>query len=179
MLTQDNAVFILIDYQERMLPAVHNHAEIGRKACILARGARLLEMEVIVTRQYPKGLGDTVPALVEALGDHVFVDKDAFGCMAEPVFKEKLAALGKRNVIVAGVEAHVCVQQTVLEMLDAGYAVYLAADCCGSRSKTDKGYAEWRMALAGAKMTTMESILFEIMRHKDHPARKAIQALIK
>ena len=179
MINISDSLALFVDMQERMMPAINNHEEVIRRACILARGARLLGLPVLAARQYPKGLGETVAPLLEALGEHDVTDKTAFSCLGDEILRNKIAAAGRKNVLVAGVESHICVLQTVLDLLEGGYNVYLAADCCGSRKESDRGYAEWRMALAGAKMTTVESVLFELMTHKDHPARKDIQALIK
>ncbi|MCL2703317.1 MAG: hydrolase [Defluviitaleaceae bacterium] len=177
MINQNDTLFLFIDLQERMMPAIHCQEEVIRKSCILARGARILDMPVLVTRQYPKGLGDTVPALAEALGEHDNTDKTAFSCLGDDNgFKDKLT---QKNIVIAGVETHICVQQTALELIENGYNVFLAADCCGSRTEVDRGFALCRMEQAGVTVSTMESLLFEIMRSADHPARKAIQALVK
>ena len=180
MINKADTLVLFIDIQEKMMPAIYNREKLEQRIGVLARCARLLELPILVTRQYPKGLGDTIPALVQALGDHDNTDKMAFSCFRdENGFKDKLTKSGKKNIIVSGVEAHICVQQTVLDLLSMGMNVIVVADCCGSRSETDRVYAEQRMAKAGAVITTMESILFEIMGSADHPARKAVQALIK
>jgi nicotinamidase-related amidase len=177
MINRHDTLVLFIDLQERMMPAVYGNDEVIKSSCILAKGAKLLELPILVTRQYPKGLGDTVPALKEALGEHNNTDKMAFSCLGEKYgFREKLV---RKNVIVAGVETHICVQQTVLELLESGFTVYIAADCCGSRSERDRDFAFKRMVQAGAVVTTAESLLFEIMRTAGHPMRKEIQSLVK
>ena len=176
-LTTKNCLVILIDLQEKMMSAIHDADAVVCKCAILARGARVLGVPVLVTRQYPKGLGDTIDAIKEAAGAHEPTDKTAFSCLGEDNgFAEQLT---KPNIIVAGVETHICVQQTVLDLMEQGFAVYLAADCCGSRSPVDRGYAVSRMGAAGAIVSTAESILFEMLKSADHPARKAVQSLVK
>ena len=180
LIDKADTVVLFIDIQEKMMPAIYNREKLEQRICLLARCVKLLDLPILVTRQYPKGLGDTIPALVEALGVHDNTDKMAFSCFRDDNgFKDKLIGMDKKNVIVSGVEAHICVQQTVLDLLSFGINTFFLADCCGSRSETDRVYAEQRMARAGAVITTMEAILFEIMGSADHPARKAVQALIK
>jgi len=177
MVNQNDTLVLLIDVQEKMMPAINNKDEIINNCCILAQGAKLLELPVLVTRQYPKGLGDTVPELLNALGEHDNTDKMGFSCLYDDNgFVDKLT---KKNIIVAGVETHICVQQTVLDLIDKGFNVYVAADCCGSRSELNRTVSLMRMEKAGAVITTSESLLFEIMRTASHPARKAIQGLVK
>ena len=179
MINPKDTVVLFIDFQEKLMPSIWEREEIERKVCSLARGTRILELAVLVTRQYPKGLGDTITELRDALGHHDCTDKTAFSCLGEPEFVKKLELAGKKNVLIAGVETHICVQQTVLDLLARGMNVYLAADCCGSRRERDQLLAEKRMAGAGAVVTTMESVLFEMMGDANHPSRKAVSALIK
>ena len=180
MINQNDTQVLFIDIQEKMMPAIFNHDKLEQRLCLLARCAKVLKLPILVTRQYPKGLGDTIPALIETLGEHDITDKTAFSCLRdENGFKEKLLQSGRKNLIVAGVEAHICVQQTVLDALAIGITPIIPADCIGSRSETDRLYAEQRMARSGAVLTTMESILFEIMESAAHPARNDIQGLIR
>ena len=180
MINQEDTQILFIDIQEKMMPAIYKREELEARICLLAKCIQLLDLPVLVTRQYPKGLGDTIPLLKETLGDHDCTDKIAFSCLRDDNgFKEKLLEPGKKNLIVSGVEAHICVQQTVLDLLDIGINVIVPADCIGSRHETDRLYAIERMARSGAIVTTMEAVLFEIMKSADHPARKAIQNLIK
>jgi len=179
MLTIENALLLVIDFQERLMPTVHCHLELSGKAATVIKGCRTLDVPVLVTQQYTKGLGDTIPEIKEALGDYEPIEKISFSCHRSPEFKDKLNETGRRDIIVAGVEAHICVLQTVLDMLHDGYNVYVLADCIGSRSETDFQYAEKRMINAGATFTTMESALFEMLVSADHPKRKEISNLVK
>lgn len=179
MLTADNALFVAVDFQERLMPSINNSEEVLRKAEILTRGLKAIGLPIIFTQQYTKGLGETVSSIKSALDGVSHIEKISFGCCGEPKFLESLEAAGRKNIIVAGVESHVCVQQTVLALIEMGYTVYLAADCAGSRFKADQSYAEKRMLQAGCVVTTMESILFELLKSADHPKRKEISNLIK
>jgi len=179
MLKTENTAALIIDFQERMMPSISNHEELIRKAAVFAKGCRILDVPVLVTQQYTKGLGETMPALRDALGEFEHIEKTSFSCRGEPVFVDKLKAMNKNNVLVTGVESHICVQQTVLELLEDGWAVYVIADCIGSRSETDRAYAEQRMRQAGAVLTTTEAVLFEFMLNAGHPKRKEISNLVK
>lgn len=189
-LKKEDTVLVGIDFQERLMPAMKNSVELEALAVKLVKGCRILGVPVIITQQYTKGLGPTVPAIVSALtekigeeigGDSEFlpVEKTSFSAMGEPAFVEALEKLGRKTVIIAGIEAHVCVQQTVIDLLEKGYTVFVANDCISSRSNTDKKYSQRRMGDAGAVGTTCESILFELCRGAKEPGFKQISALVK
>ena len=178
MLTTDNTILLVVDIQARLLPSIHNYETLERKAAACITGCRLLDIPIIVLQQYTKGLGETVPALQAALGDFEPVEKITFSACQNSEFMDKLAVSGRKNIIVTGIEAHICVQMTVLELLAAGCNVYVAADCTGSRKEADRLYAEQRMRQAGAVITTLESVLFELLVRADHPMRKEVTKLV-
>ena len=188
-LKKEDAVMVGIDFQERLMPAMKGNEELETAAVKLIKGCRILGIPVIMTQQYTKGLGPTVgaiaSALTEPIGEEVGavefspVEKTSFSAMGEPVFVEALEKLGRKTVIIAGIEAHVCVQQTVIDLLDKGYTVFIANDCISSRNNTDKKYAQRRMGDAGAAGTTFESILFELLKGAREPGFKQISALVK
>jgi len=179
MLTTENTLTLVIDYQARMIPSIQDREELARKSAILIAGCRVLGVPIITTQQYTKGLGETIPEIKEALGEFEPVEKITFSCCGNKEFTELLAKTGKKNILVTGVEAHICVQQTVLDLLESGYSVYVIADCIGSRFGIDRQYAERRMEQAGAVFSTAESVLFEMMVGADHPRRKEISNLVK
>jgi len=188
-LRKEDAVLVGIDLQGRLMPVVKGGGELEAAAVKLVKGCRILGVPVIVTQQYTKGLGETVPAvaaaLTEPIGEEIGaaefqpIEKTSFSAMGEPAFVEALEALGRKTVIVAGIEAHVCVQQTVLDLLEKGYNVFIVNDCISSRSNTDKKYSQRRMAEAGTVGTTFESILFELLKGAREPGFKQISALVK
>jgi len=178
MLKIDDTLLLVIDIQARLMPSIHNHEALERKAAACITGCKLLDIPIIVLQQYTKGLGETMPALQSALGDFEPVEKITFSAYQTPEFVDKLTHCGRKNIIVTGIEAHICVQMTVLELLAAGYNVYVAADAIGSRKEADRLYAEQRMCQAGAVVTTLESILFELLARADHPIRKEITKLV-
>ncbi|MCL2405236.1 MAG: hydrolase [Defluviitaleaceae bacterium] len=178
MLSTGNTTMLVVDIQTRLLPSIHNHESLTQKTAACISACQLLNVPIIVLQQYTKGLGPTVPALHTALGDYEPVEKITFSACQTVEFVDKLKSHNNKNVIVTGIEAHICVQTTVLELLAAGYNVYVAADCIGSRNENDQTYAEQRMRQAGAVITTLESILFELLVSADHPMRKEITKLI-
>ena len=179
MLKLENTLLLVIDFQTRLMEYIHNHEELERTTAAFIKGCRILDVPIITTQQYTKGLGGTSPAIKDALGDFLHVEKITFSCYGNSEFVEKLKFSEKKNIIVTGIEAHICVQQTVLDLLASGYDVYAVADCIGSRSKTDYSHAVERMRQAGAVFTTMESVLFELLVRADHPKRKEISNLVK
>jgi len=179
MLTTENTLALAIDFQARLMPIIRRHEALARRAANFFQGCRILGVPILVTQQYTKGLGETVPELADAIGEHEHIEKTTFSCCRNDEFRGRLGGAGKANILVAGIEAHICVQQTVLDLLDSGYGVYVVADCIGSRFKPDRAYAERRMERAGAVLTTTESALFEMMVGADHPRRKEISSLVK
>jgi len=179
MLTTENTLTLVIDFQERMMPSIHEHKELLRKASIFIDGCRVLGVPTLTTQQYTKGLGETVAELKNVIDSFDPIEKLSFSCFGCDEFEEKLIKTRKTNIFITGVEAHICVQQTVLHLLEHNYTVYVLADCVGSRFDNDKHYALKRMENAGAVITTAESALFEMMIRADHPCRKEISNLVK
>lgn len=189
-LKREETWLLLIDFQERLTPAMEKKEALMEAAVKLTAGCRILGVPVLLTQQYTKGLGATVPGLQEALGaggpaeadEYKPIEKTSFSCMGEPVFAEALAAAkveGCRSVLVAGIEAHVCVEQTVLDLLEEGFAVFVAADCVSSRKKQDRKYSLRRMEQAGAVITSCEAALFELLKGAKEPGFKEISNLVK
>ena len=179
MLTTENSLVLAIDFQDRLMPSMHDREELARKTAIFLKGCRLLGVPIIATQQYTKGLGDTISEIKDALGEFKPIEKITFSCCGNVEFIKEIKELGRKNIIVTGIEAHICVQQTVLDIVSSGYDVYVVADCIGSRFVNDRLYAEKLMDKAGAVFYTAESALFEMMVSAEHPRRKEISELIK
>ncbi len=179
MLNKDNSVLVIIDIQDRLVAALSEDT-IVKKSAILAEAARILGVPVVVTEQYPQGLGPTVSALKEKFSSETpIVEKTAFSALQEPSFKSVLESTGRKRVIICGIETHVCVHQSAADLLDAGYEVYVAKDACASRNKYEFKMGIERMQSNGAKISCVEIILFEWLRGAKAPNFKEIQALIK
>lgn len=179
LLTREDTAFVAIDFQEKLMPAMSGMEELEDKSVRLIKGMKALGIPTIVTQQYTKGLGGTIPSIAEALGDFEHVEKNTFGCMANEEFASKIKELGRKDIVVCGIEAHICVQQTVLQLMEEGYNVYLPADCVSSRSENDKLWSITRMGEAGAVITTYEAVLYEILRDSKAEGFKEISAIVK
>ena len=178
-LEDEHTAVLIVDMQERLLPVIAEQEQLTRQAGKLLDGAHALELPVLATEQYPKGLGATLPALAERMGRvRCKPEKVKFSSCIEPV-REELARLGARAVVVAGIEAHVCVLQTCLDLLEAGYAAAVAVDAVGSRQAVDRDAAIQRMVQAGVVPTTVESFLLEVVREAGGARFKAVLPLMK
>jgi len=177
---QDDAALLIVDVQKRLTPSMDQlvYQRILASIRMLAQGADALSLPTLVTEQYPQGLGATVDELSEFVGGAI-IEKVSFGCCGEPLFLEHLRALGRRQVIVAGMEAHVCVYQTVLGLLQDGFQVHLVRDAICSRNKLDFKNALELAAAAGAVVTTSETVLFQLLRTSTAKEFKTISALVK
>ncbi|XP_052381056.1 isochorismatase domain-containing protein 1 [Oncorhynchus keta] len=171
-------VFFCCDMQERFRPAIKYFGDIISVGQRLLQGARILGIPVIVSEQYPKGLGSTVQEM-DLTGARLVFPKTKFS-MVLPEAEAALADLpGVRSVVLFGVETHVCIQQTALDLLARGFEVHMVADSTSSRSMMDRMFALERMARTGIIVTTSESVLLQLVGDKEHPKFKEIQNIIK
>jgi len=176
----EDTAFFMCDIQERFRPAIIYFPEIVEIARRLIAGSKLLSIPLIVTEQYAKGLGSTVTELDVSNAVSV-VAKTKFS-MIVPEVEQLLPNLcnGRlAHVVLFGIEAHVCIQQTVMDLLERGYQVHIVADAVSSRNQVDRVFALQRFRQAGAIVTTSEAMLLQLAGDKDHPHFKEIQALIK
>lgn len=178
-ITKDDTVLVAIDFQEKLMPAMSNGEETEERAAKLIRGMKVFDIPAIVTQQYTKGIGPTTAKLSAELGDFEHVEKTAFSAMRMPEFRERLKETGRKNVVICGVESHICVLQTTLQLMEEGYNVYLVVDCIDSRNENDKLWGISRMGEAGAVITTYESVLYEILQDSKADGFKAISAIVK
>lgn len=175
----EDTVALFIDFQEKLMPAIANREDVIAKSAILAKGLREIGVQIAVTQQYTKGLGDTVPEMKEALGDFVPMDKTSFSALGCEEFAAWMKAQGKKTVLVCGAEAHICVLQSIMDLLQEGYRVFVVADCVGSRMVYNKEYGIQRATQEGAFVTTCEGVLFELVQGAGTPHFKAISKLVK
>lgn len=176
LMSRDDSRLLIVDMQAKLLPLIATSPQIIANCVALVKAARLLGPPVFATEQYPRGLGGTTPELAELLGP--LPDKFRFSC-AEVLDWGDLSGCERRQVIVAGIEAHVCVLQTTFDLLAAGFQVFVPADAVGSRSDLDWRIALERMAGGGAVITTTESVLFEWCETSDAPEFRQISQLVK
>ncbi|HVJ32737.1 MAG TPA: hydrolase [Terriglobia bacterium] len=169
---------VLIDVQEKLLPAMADPGGVTRQIAILLAAARAMKVPVIASEQYPAGLGRTVQEIGGQLQPGEIVEKTEFSCYANPKLRLRLDT-GPTQLVLAGVEAHVCVLQTALDLLDAGRRVFIVADATSSRRAESKSIALQRLAAAGAVIVTAEMVLFEWLRQSDRPEFKTLSRLIR
>ncbi len=175
----NNTIALIVDEQMKLMPVIHETASVIRNTKILVEGLKILEVPFLITQQYTKGMGMTEQAIFESAGTEEYLDKRTFSCWDAENIRQAIEASGKKQVLIAGVETHICVLQTALDLISAGYEVFVAADCVSSRKLSDKETALKRMIQSGVQVTSYESILFELMRTSTHPNFKAISKLIK
>jgi len=176
---KEKSVAVVIDFQERIYPAIHGHEMLTRNVPLLIEGLRAMGIPILVTEQYVKGLGSTIPAIAAKLEGIERIEKSSFSCCDEPKFMMDLASSGRDHVIIAGIESHVCVLQTVIDLQQAGYHAVVVEDCISSRKPSDKLIALERMRREGAYITSYEAILFELLRFSGGETFKAISRLVK
>jgi len=179
-LSRESAALAVIDMQEAFRPVMPDFGEVAARIATAVEGSRLLEIPVIVTEQYPKGLKHTAEEIVARLPSELkAIEKTCFSSCGSDDFVSQLTRSNKRQVLVCGIEAHICVLQTSLDLLERGFEVFLLVDCITSRKPENKQVALARLAQAGAIQSTLEMSLFEMMGGADSPQFKAIQNLIK
>ena len=178
-LNREDTLAVFIDFQEKLMPAMHHKEDLQDKVCRLAKGLGVLGIPHIVTQQYTKGIGETIPEVAEAIGEFEAIDKTTFSCMSHVDFINQLEIAARKNIIVCGIESHICVQQTVEQLLEEGYNVYIPVDCISSRSQNDFLWAAERMEKAGAIMTTYESILYELLKDSKAEGFREISKIVK
>jgi nicotinamidase-related amidase len=178
-LDRNRAALAVIDVQEAFRPAVIDFDRVARNAGLLVRGARILGVPVLVTEQYPKGLGATVPEVAEHLEGITPMEKVCFSAFEADGFYGALNEGGRDQVLLCGIESHVCVNQTAEDLLADGREVQVAADAVSSRTAENRELGLHKMERSGAVLTSVETALFELLRAAGTPEFKEIQALVK
>lgn len=181
MIETDLAALVVIDVQEKMLAAIGSDApdDIVTRLTKLIGTARILEIPILLTEQYPAGLGSTDPRIRSAIGNAGPIVKNTCSSWRDGNFREALRKSGREHIIVCGLETHVCIQQTVLDLIRVDHVPFVPADACGSRFALDKNIALDRMRHAGAEVTSVESLIFELIERCDHPKFKDVLKCVK
>ena len=177
MLNPESTLFLMIDMQEKLVAATNAEQEV-LNAKKLLKTAEILEIPIVITEQYPKGLGTTVGELQEFCSNNAY-EKTSFSALSEESVAQAITAPARKQVVVFGIESHICVYQTALNLKDMGYDVYMVCDASASRDDFQHKTALRLMKNAGVKITTAEIVIFELLKTSKHPNFKEIQALIK
>ncbi len=186
LIDRNEAVLVVVDVQEKLLPHIDGAASLLPAISRLIEAFTLVEAPIVVTEQYRKGLGPTDPSIVATLGrlgrlgrSFAPIEKMTFGGGAAPSFVSALEALGRREVVLCGIEAHVCVLQTAVQLRDLGYTVFLAVDAVSSRRPRDVEIALRRMEQSGVRFTSVEMAGFELLRAAGTDAFRAWSRIIR
>lgn len=176
---KENCQALIIDVQEKLLPAMNDKDILLKNILTYIEGIKVLNVPLVFTQQYSKGLGETIELIKNSIPTFSFFEKVAFSCCDERLFFEHLVMSKKQFILIAGIEAHVCVLQTVIDLLTNGYQPVVIEDCITSRKPNDKLIALERMRNEGAIISTYESILFELCRHSGNEQFKSISKIIR
>lgn len=179
LIERQRSCLLVIDVQERLLPAMAAAGDVVANSAVLIRAAKRLGVPVLLSEQYPKGLGRTVGPLSSLVPEGTAVEKSEFSCAAAPGYLERLKATGRDQLVLTGIEAHVCVLQTALQFRALGYAVFVVADAISSRKAESVALALARMREAGAMPVTTEMVLFEWLERAGTAEFKELSALIR
>ncbi|MCU0837598.1 MAG: hydrolase [Rhodospirillales bacterium] len=180
LVDRETSCLAIVDIQTKLLPAMTDSASLVNNATLLLQAASRLALPVLVSEQYAKGLGPTVAEIRQALpASAAIVEKVSFSCLVEEAFARRLEQLGRRQIVVAGIEAHVCVLQTADQLVAAGFDVFVVADATASRTLASHQAAMQRLAACGCTIVTTEMVIFEWLRVAATPEFKALSALIR
>lgn len=179
IIDKNRSILLVIDVQERLAPSMAAPDAIIRNCGILMKGAARMGVPVVVSQQYPKGLGATVPELAKLAPPGAFYDKLHFSCMADTTIAAQIEAQSRDQIVVSGIEAHICVLQTALGLIEHGFGVFVVGDAVGSRRDADRDAALRRMTQVGATVVSTEMVLFEWLEQAGTPEFKELQALVK
>lgn len=179
MLTKEETVLVLIDIQGKLARIVNQSEFVIRNIANIVQGAKVLGLPIIWLEQYPKGLGPTVEEIAQHLTDQKPIEKITFSAYDAPEFVKALEATGRKKVLIAGIETHICVYQTAAHLLQNGYEVEVLADCVSSRTALNNQIGLEKMKQCGAKITSVEMALFEMQQIARGDEFKAISKIIK
>ena len=178
LINEKNAMFLIIDIQEKLVNMLKDD-KIKKNSEILAKAANILNIPVIITEQYPKGLGNTISEIKNNLINVQYTEKTNFNACLEPNIIELIKNSNRKQIIIFGIEAHICVLQTAFDLLNRGYEIYIVEEATGSRKEENKQLALKRLIHAGCQIVTTEMVIFELLKSSKHPNFKEVQALIK
>lgn len=179
MLTLDHSFLLLVDVQGKLATLMHRRRDLFESLARLIKGIRILDIPIIWMEQYPKGLGETVPEIKSLLEGYEPFPKVSFGCGGDESIMAAIRGLGRRQAIVAGIETHVCVYQSCMQLLDAGFGVTIVADCTSSRTEFNRETSLSAMSALGVKLSTVEMVLFELLGEAGGEKFKLISQMVK
>ncbi len=177
-LNADKCLVLIIDIQDKLIKIAKDDS-LKNNAIAIAKTAQILNLPVIITEQYPKGLGSTIDEIKTLSLNADYFEKTTFSILKDNEIKTKILNKNKKQIVLFGIETHICVLQSAIDLLNEGYEVFIVQDCCCSRNEDNKNAAIRRLIHAGCTIVTTEMVLFELIEGSKHPNFKEIQALIK
>jgi nicotinamidase-related amidase len=178
-INRENTIGLVIDMQEKLMPAIAEKNAVLNNTLKLLHGLKIFKIPIVVTQQNTTALGATVAQINDTIGNFSYIEKNTFSCYREPAFIRVLNRIGKRNVVIMGVEAHICILQTTLDLIYNNFNPVIVEDCIGSCNENDKKVAIWRMRDVGSVITTSESMLYELCRESGTDEFKKLLKLLK
>ena len=179
MLSVDKSALLVIDIQERLFPLIYQKDIFLKNLLGMIKGAQILEIPILATEHVPKKIGKTIPEIAGLLTGVKTITKNTFSCLGEPLFTQELGALGRPNILIAGVETHICVYQTARDLVSAGYNVQVVTDAVSSRTAHNKVIGIERIKDSGGSVTSVETVVCELLQVAEGEKFKKILALIK
>ena len=179
MLNIKDPVLVVVDVQGKLAQLMYDRDALFKNIEILIKAAKILGIPILWCQQSPEALGPTVPSIAELLVDNEPTDKACFSCCGKQKFNDALNAAGRGQVLLCGIETHICVYQTAVDLLETGKQVHLIADAVSSRTKENKRIGIDRVSAEGAKIASVEMALFELLKTAEHPKFKQVAQLIK
>lgn len=178
-LVKEGSVLVVVDVQDKLLHTIYEWREVLANTIKMVKFAQALNVPVLVTEQYPQGLGQTNQALMELISDKAILEKTVFSCFGSEGFVKKLDEVGAKTLVITGIETHICVNQTTLDALARGLSVHIIADAVGSRAAFNKELGLGKMRQAGAVISSAEMALYEWLVRSDTKEFKTILPLVK
>jgi len=178
-LERNQTVLVVIDVQSKLLPVIYDYPALVENIKKVIQGAQILGIPVVLTEQYPEGLGLTVDEIRETLSEYNPIEKMSFSCCGEENFIEKIKQLNRNKILVCGIEAHVCIYQTCMDLLSEGYEVHLLVDAISSRKKENRDLTVEKLHIGGVQITSVEMALFEILKEASVNEFRKISKIIK
>ncbi|HON59102.1 MAG TPA: hydrolase [Smithella sp.] len=179
MISRAAAVMVIVDIQGNLAQAMFDKEKLFDNTVKLIKGFTALNLPMIVTEQIPQKLGNTLPRIAAEISRFNPIPKESFSCWGEPLFREKLEAFSRRHVVLLGIETHVCVYQTALDLIADGYSIHLVADAVSSRTPENRQIGIDAMKSAGAHITSTEMVLFELLRTAADPKAREFFKIVK
>ena len=179
LLSKDGAVLLIIDIQEKLFPHIHKKEEVSKNVRRLIKFMKIVGIPIVLTEQYPKGLGRTIREIKELIPEVKPIEKVEFSCLGSEEFRGVLKRLDAKTLILTGIETHICVSQTAIEALDMGYGVHVVSDATSSRREEDRTVGIERMRQSGAVISSTEMLIYEVLRRAGTKEFKEALRLVK